>query len=85
MWVEEVKNRIPLHKAVKKMNDKIGTTHTPTRIRQMSYLNHRGQRITRDMRVYMSGVVLAHALESCGFDIKCLKKIDVKKLIEMLQ
>ncbi len=73
-----------LRDAVNKMNDKIGTKYSTTRIREMSQMDARGKRMDRSLRIYMGSVVISHVLMECGIEIEHLSYHNCKKLILML-
>lgn len=84
--VEENINNISIVSAVHKMNANLKTKYMPARIRAWyeSTDSGRGTQLPRRVRLYMSQIVIDHALVSCGLNTKYLDNIDTSRLIKML-
>lgn len=86
--VETKVNNISLVEAVKKLNYAVKAKHKPARVRKWYMSSEdtgRGTQLPRRVRIYMCHIVIEYALTTSGVPDKCLKDIDIKRLINMLQ
>jgi hypothetical protein len=82
-WLEvELSNKI-LAEALEDLNEHLGSAHTHSRIREWEEnRNNRGERLPREVRVYMAKIVARDVLRAAGFDPKKLSNKELNMIAE---
>jgi hypothetical protein len=82
-WLEvELSDKI-LAEALEDLNDHLGSSHSHSRIREWEEnRNNRGERLPRDVRVYMAKIVARDVLKAAGLDPKKLTSREVNMIAE---
>jgi hypothetical protein len=79
-WLEvELENKI-LAEALEELNDHLGSAHSHSRVREWEEnRNNRGERLPREVRLYMAKIVARDVLSAAGMDTKKLttRQIDL--------
>lgn len=75
-----------LQRCVDDLNKALKKNITASRIREMAKNadSGRGSCLPRNFRLYMGGMVIEHALASCGLSNHCITSINSKRLVEMI-
>jgi hypothetical protein len=83
--VELVFNGKTLADALRDLNKHLNSAHTHSRVREWEEnRNGRGARLPREIRLYMSKVVMRHVLESSGVDVRSLQSRVISRIAEQL-
>lgn len=81
--VELNENDKILAEALEDLNQHLGSAHTHSRVREWEEnRNGRGERLPREVRVYMAKIVARSVLNAAGFDAKKLTKRHLTVLAE---
>lgn len=81
--VELNENDKILAEALEDLNQHLGSAHTHSRVREWEEnRNGRGERLPREVRVYMAKIVARSVLNAAGFDSKKLTKRHLTVLAE---
>jgi hypothetical protein len=82
-WLEvELENKI-LTEALEDLNDHLGSAHSHSRVREWEEnRNNRGERLPREVRVYMAKIVARDVLKAAGLDPKKLTSRQVDQIAE---
>lgn len=81
--VELYENDKILAEALDDMNAHLGSAHTHSRVREWEEnRNGRGERLPRNVRVYMAKIVAGSILKAAGLDVKKLNKRQASLLAE---
>jgi hypothetical protein len=72
-WLEiELESKI-LAQALEELNDHLGSAHSHSRVREWEEnRNNRGERLPREVRLYMAKIVAKDVLQAAGLDVKKL-------------
>lgn len=81
--VELLENGKILAEALEDMNAHLDASHTHSRIREWEEnRNGRGERLPRNVRLYMAKIVAASVLAAAGLDVRGLSKRNINQLAE---
>lgn len=81
--VELYENGKILAHALEDMNDALGSSHTHSRVREWEEnRNGRGERLPREVRIYMAKIAAFNVLSAAGLDVKKLNKRILATLAE---
>lgn len=82
-WLEVELTTKNLTETLEALNNYLGSAHTHSRIREWEEnRNNRGERLPREVRVYMAKIVAADVLRASGIDIKKLRKRELNLVAE---
>ena len=80
--VELDKNKQTLTKTLEKMNKKLGSAHTHSRVREWEEnRNGRGNRLPREVRMFMAKIVCKDILSDVGLNTKDLTSSQINKIV----
>jgi hypothetical protein len=83
LHVELEENNKTLAEALLALNDSLGTAYTHSRIREWEEnRNGRGERLPREVRVYMAKLVARSVLSNAGLSLKGLTPRQVSLIAE---
>lgn len=82
-WLEvELQDKI-LAQALDDLNEHLGSAHSHSRVREWEEnRNNRGERLPREVRLYMAKIVAKDVLSAAGLDIKRLTNRQVDLIAE---
>lgn len=82
-WLEvELREKI-LAEALEDLNDHLGSSHSHSRVREWEEnRNNRGERLPREVRVYMAKIVAKDILKAAGLDVKKLTHRQVEMIAQ---
>lgn len=81
--VELEKNQQSLTKTLDKMNKKLGSAHTHSRVREWEEnRNGRGNRLPREVRMFMAKIVCKDILSNVGINAQDLTTAQVNKIVK---
>ena len=82
-WLEVELEKKILAEALEDLNAHLGSAHSHSRIREWEEnRNNRGERLPREVRLYMAKIVAAYVLKASGLDTKRLTKRDMNMIAE---
>lgn len=74
-----------LTEALDKLNKKMNSSHTHSRVNEWKEnRNERGTRLPRELRVYMAKIVVKQVLEAAGLNTSKLNSRVLNKIVEQL-
>jgi hypothetical protein len=81
--VELFENGKILAEALEDLNYALNTAYTHSRVREWEEnRNGRGERLPREVRIYMGRIVARSVLDSAGFNTKKLSQRQINQLVE---
>jgi len=82
-WLEvELSDKI-LAEALEDLNEHLGSAHSHSRVREWEEnRNNRGERLPREVRLYMAKIVARDVLKAAGLDPKKLTGREVNMIAE---
>ena len=82
-WLEVELNEKILAEALEDLNDHLGSAHSHSRVREWEEnRNNRGERLPREVRLYMAKIVAKNVLSAAGLDVKKLTNRQVDLIAE---
>jgi hypothetical protein len=82
-WLEvELEEKI-LAEALEELNEHLGSAHSHSRVREWEEnRNNRGERLPREVRLYMAKIVARDVLDAAGLDVKKLTSRQVEMIAQ---